>query len=137
MWLHEMNLQDVVNIIEEEHASGNKVMINVSGSRKPQVFGALFGAYAKSGMVDHIVYVTEEDNYIIDFQILGFNSSDIKKKKILENIQSGITSVNDIGQSVDISKGMAYNHLHELKSLGYISRDDGYTITYASRIAVI
>ncbi|MCK5217299.1 MAG: CRISPR-associated transcriptional regulator Csa3, partial [Methanosarcinales archaeon] len=88
-----MDLQDVVNIIEEEHASGNKVMINVSGSRKPQAFGALFGAYAKSGMVDCIVYVTKEDNSTIDFQILGFNTSDTKKK-ILENIQSGITSVN-------------------------------------------
>ena len=128
--------QDVVDLIEEEHASGNKVMINVSGGRKPQAFGALFGGYARSDMVDRIVYVTEEDNSIIDFPILGFNISDTKKK-ILENIQSGTTSVNEIGKSVDISKGMAYNHLRELKAMGYISGEDGYTITDAGRIAVI
>ena len=128
--------QDVVDLIEEEHASGNKVMINVSGGRKPQAFGALFGAYARSDMVDRIVYVTEEDNSIIDFPILGFNISDTKKK-ILENIQSGTTSVNEIGKSVDISKGMAYNHLRELKAMGYITGEDGYTITDAGRIAVI
>ncbi len=128
--------QDVVDLIEEEHASGNKVLINVSGGRKPQAFGALFGAYARSDMVDRIVYVTEEDNSIIDFPILGFNISDTKKK-ILENIQSGITSVNEIGKSVDISKGMAYNHLRELKAMGYITGDDGYAITDAGKIAVI
>ena len=128
--------QDVVDLIEEEHANGNKVMINVSGGRKPQAFGALFGAYARSDMVNRIVYVTEEDNSIIDFPILGFNISHTKKK-ILENIRSGITSVNEIGKSVDISKGMAYNHLRELKAMGYITDEDGYTITDAGMIAVI
>ena len=128
--------QDVVNLIEEEYAAGNKVMINVSGGRKPQAFGALFGAYARSDMVDRIVYVTEEDNSIIDFPILGFNISNTKKR-ILENIQSGITSVNEIGKSVDISRGMVYNHLRELKAMGYITGEDGHVITDAGRIAVI
>ncbi|MGP8328927.1 MAG: CRISPR-associated CARF protein Csa3 [Methanosarcinaceae archaeon] len=128
--------QDVVILIEEEHAAGNKIMINVSGGRKPQAFGALFGAYARSDMVDRIVYVTEEDNSIIDFPILGFNISNTKKK-ILGNIQSGITSVIEIGKSVGISRGMVYNHLRELKAMGYITGEDGYVITDAGRIAVI
>jgi len=128
--------QDVVDLIEDEHAGGNRVLINVSGGRKPQAFGALFGAYARSDMVDRIVYVTEEDNSIIDFPILGFNISDTKKR-ILENIRSGMTSVNEIGKSVDISKGMAYNHLRELKAMGYITGKDGYSITDAGRIAAI
>ena len=128
--------QDVAILIEEEHAAGNKVMINVSGGRKPQAFGALFGAYARSDMVDRIVYVTEENNSIIDFPILGFNISNTKKR-ILENIQSGITSVNEIGKSVNISRGMVYNHLRELKAMGYITGEDGYVITDAGRIAVI
>lgn len=128
--------QDVSDLIEQEHAHGNQITINVSGGRKPQAFGALFGAYTRSDMVKQIVYVTEEDNTLIDFPILSFNISDTKKK-ILENIQSGTTSVNEIGKSVDISKGMAYNHLRELKAMGYITGDDGYAITDAGRIAVI
>ena len=128
--------KDVVDLIEQEHADGNRVMINVSGGRKPQAFGTLFGAYARSDMVDRIVYVTEEDNSIIDFPILGFSISDTKKK-ILENIQSGIISVHDVGKSVSISKGMAYNHLRELKAMGYITDEDGYAITDAGKIAAI
>jgi CRISPR-associated protein Csa3 len=128
--------QDVANLIEEEHAQGNHVMINVSGGRKPQAFGALFGAYTRSDMVKRIVYVTEEDNFIIDFPILSFNISDTKKI-ILEHIKSGVRSVQDIARGVGISKGMAYNHLRELKAMGYITGEDGYSITDAGKIAVI
>ncbi|MDW7776039.1 MAG: CRISPR-associated CARF protein Csa3 [Methanosarcinales archaeon] len=128
--------QDVANLIEEENAQGNQVMINVSGGRKPQAFGALFGAYTRSEMVKRIVYVTEEDNFIIDFPILSFNISDTKKI-ILEHIKSGVSSVQEIAIGVGISKGMAYNHLRELKAIGYIKGEDGYTITDAGKIAVI
>jgi len=128
--------QDVANLIEEEHAQGNHVMINVSGGRKPQAFGALFGAYTRSDMVKRIVYVTEEDNFIIDFPILSFNISDTKKI-ILEHIKSGVSSVQDIARGAGISKGMAYNHLRELKAIGYITGEDGYSITDAGKIAVI
>ena len=128
--------QDVANLIEEEHARGNQITINVSGGRKPQAFGALFGAYTRSDMVKRIVYVTEEDNFIIDFPILSFNISDTKKI-ILEHIKSGVRSVQDIARGVGISKGMAYNHLRELKAMGYITGEDGYSITDAGKIAVI
>lgn len=127
---------DVADLIEQEHAQGNNIVINVSGGRKPQAFGALFGAYTRSDMISRIVYVTEEDNTIIDFPILGFNISDTKKV-ILELIQSGTTAVYEIGKGAGISKGMAYNHLRELKAMGYITEDDGYTITDAGKIAVI
>ncbi len=128
--------QDVATLIEEEHARGNHIMINVSGGRKPQAFGALFGAYTRSDMVKRIVYVTEEDNFIIDFPILSFNISDTKKI-ILEQIKSGVNSIQVIALKVGISKGMAYNHLRELKAMGYIKDEDGYTITDAGKIAVI
>jgi len=128
--------QDVSDLIEQEHARDNQIMINVSGGRKPQAFGALFGAYTRSDMVKRIVYVTEEDNTIIDFPILSFNISDTKKV-ILEQVRSGVTSVAAIAIDVGISKGMAYNHLRELKTMGYITGENGYSITDAGRIAVI
>jgi CRISPR-associated protein Csa3 len=128
--------QDVASLIEKEHAQGRKVLINVSGGRKPQAFGALFGAYARSDMVARIVYVTEEDNFIIDFPVLSFNISPTKKL-ILELVQNGTVAVESIAMSVGISKGMAYNHLRELKSMGYITDGDGYKITDSGRLAVI
>ncbi len=128
--------RDVATLIETEHALGRKVLINVSGGRKPQAFGALFGAYARSDMVARIVYVTEEDNFIIDFPVLSFNISPTKKM-ILEIIQNGTVAVESIAVKVGISKGMAYNHLRELKSMGYINDEDGYMITDSGRLAGI
>ncbi len=129
--------QDVANLIEEEHALGNQVIVNVSGGRKPQAFGALFGAYARNDMVQRIVYVTEEDSMIIDFPVLSFNLSDTKKI-ILEQIGEGVSAVPRIAATVGISKGMTYNHLRELKAMGYITDGEkGYEVTDAGKIAAI
>ena len=128
--------QDVAGAVEEEHGRGNQVMINVSGGRKPQAFGALFGAYARSNMVKRVVYVTEEDNFMIDFPILSFNISPTKKA-ILEHIRQGEKAVTVIAGKVGISRGMAYNHIRELKDMGYISDGDGFSITDSGRLAVI
>lgn len=129
--------QDVADLIEEEHSKGNQVIVNVSGGRKTQAFGALFGAYARNDMVQRIVYVTEEDSLIIDFPVLSFNISNTKKI-ILEQIQERVPSVSKIAANVGISKGMTYNHLRELKAMGYITDgDSGYMITDAGKIAMI
>ncbi|AKB19750.1 Transcriptional regulator [Methanosarcina sp. WWM596] len=129
--------KDVAEIIEDEHARGNQVVVNVSGGRKPQAFGALFGAYARNDMVQRIVYVTEEDSFMIDFPVLSFNLSDTKKL-ILEEIHKEISSVSQIAAIAGISKGMTYNHLRELKAMGYIADgENGYILTDAGRIASI
>lgn len=129
--------KDVAELIEEEHTRGNQVIVNVSGGRKPQAFGALFGAYARNDMVQRIVYVTEEDSLMIDFPVLSFNLSETKKI-ILEEIQKGISSVPKIAAIAGISKGMTYNHLRELKAMGYIADgENGYIITDAGKIASI
>ncbi|MCO5383524.1 MAG: CRISPR-associated CARF protein Csa3 [Methanosarcina barkeri] len=129
--------KDVAGLIEEEHARGNQVIVNVSGGRKPQAFGALFGAYARNDMVQRIVYVTEEDGLIIDFPVLSFNLSETKKL-ILEEIQKGVSAVTQLAATAGISKGMTYNHLRELKAIGYIADgENGYIITDAGKIASI
>ncbi|AKB25585.1 Transcriptional regulator [Methanosarcina sp. MTP4] len=129
--------KDVAELIEEEHAKGNHVIVNVSGGRKPQAFGALFGAYARNDMVQRIVYVTEEDSFMIDFPVLSFNLSETKKL-ILEQIQNGVSAVTQISATAGISKGMTYNHLRELKAMGYIADGEkGYEITDAGKIAAI
>lgn len=129
--------QDVANLVEKEHDKGYQVIVNVSGGRKPQAFGALFGAYARNDMVQRIVYVTEEDGFMIDFPVLSFNLSETKKL-ILEQISTGNSAVLQIAATAGISKGMTYNHLRELKAMGYITDgENGYTITDAGKIASI
>jgi CRISPR-associated protein Csa3 len=128
--------RDVAAIIEEENATGQRIIIHVSGGRKPQAFGALFGSYARKEMVEQVVYVTEEDQFVIEFPLLGFGISDTKRA-VLEQLESGETSVSKIAVKVGISKGMAYNHIRELKAMGYVSEGNGFKITSAGRIAII
>jgi CRISPR-associated protein Csa3 len=128
--------QDVADAIEKEHDLGNQVILNVSGGRKTQAFGTLFGAYARSEMVKRVVYVTEEDNFIIEFPLLSFNLSPTKKA-ILEIIKQGETTVTTIAAKVGISRGMAYNHIRELKDMGYISDENGFKITDSGKLAAI
>jgi CRISPR-associated protein Csa3 len=128
--------RDVAAIIEEESARGQRVIVNVSGGRKPQAFGALFGAYARKEMVEQVVYVTEEDHVVLEFPLLGFDISDTKRA-VLEQMESSETSVSKIAVKVGISKGMAYSHIRELKAMGYVSEENGFKITSAGRIAII
>ncbi|WP_406657489.1 ArsR family transcriptional regulator [Methanolobus sp. ZRKC2] len=65
---------------------------------------------------------------MIEFPILSFNLSPTKKL-ILEMIQNGNVEVENIAATIGISKGMTCNHLRELKTMGYISDDGGYSLT--------
>lgn len=74
---------------------------------------------------------------MIDFPVLSFNLSETKKL-ILEEIQKGVSSVTTLAKTAGISKGMTYNHLRELKNMGYIADgENGFVITDAGRIASI
>jgi CRISPR-associated protein Csa3 len=68
--------------------------------------------------------------------MLSFNLSPTKKM-ILEIIQDGNVAVENIAVTVGISKGMTYNHLRELKTMGYVSDEGGYSLTDSGRLAVI
>ena len=56
--------KDTVDVISEENHEKNRITVNVSGGRKPQALGALFGCYARPDEVEKIVYVTEEDKNV-------------------------------------------------------------------------
>ena len=127
--------QDTTEAIEKEAAQGRKIIINVSGGRKTQALGALFGCYARHEEVERIVYVTEEDNEIIDLPILNFGISPTKRF-ILEELQEGEMSVKNLSVKVGISRGMTYNHIRELRDMGLIHQNR-LEITSAGKLAII
>jgi CRISPR-associated protein Csa3 len=126
---------DTADIIDEECAHGKRIIINISGSRKPQALGALFGCYARHSDVERIVYVTEEDREIVDLPILNFGIS-ATKRMILEELEKGETSVKNLSVKVGISRGMTYNHIRELREMGFIAADK-LEITTAGELAII
>lgn len=127
--------QDTVDVIEQENAQNRRVIVNISGGRKPQALGALFGCYTRHKMVESIVYVTEEDGTIIDLPILNFGISKTKLM-ILEELLIGETSVKNLAIKVGISRGMTYNHIRELREMGFIHTQK-LEITSAGRLAII
>ncbi|OPY23474.1 MAG: hypothetical protein A4E27_01495 [Methanobacterium sp. PtaU1.Bin242] len=127
--------QDTAEAIEKEAAQGRKIIINISGGRKPQALGALFGCYSRHEEVEKIVYVTEEDREIIDLPILSFGISPTKRL-ILEELGKNESSVKNLAIKVGISRGMTYNHIRELRDMGFIHRSR-LEITSAGELAII
>lgn len=127
--------QDTADAIEKEAAQGRKIIINISGGRKPQALGALFGCYSRHEEVERIVYVTQEDQEIIDLPILNFGISPTKRL-ILEELEKGETSVKNLSIKVGISRGMTYNHIRELRNMGFIHHSQ-LEITSAGKLAII
>lgn len=127
--------KDTRDLIEDEHSNGNRVIVNVSGGRKPQALGALFGCYSRHQFVDRIVYVTEEEGDIIDLPILNFGISKTKKE-VLEILSKNELTVKDLADEIGISRGMTYNHIRELREMGFIYHDK-LRITSAGKLAII
>lgn len=127
--------QDTADAIEKEAAQGRKIIINISGGRKPQALGALFGCYSRHEEVERIVYVTQEDQEIIDLPILNFGISPTKRL-ILEELEKDETSVKNLSVKVGISRGMTYNHIRELRDMGFIHHSR-LEITSAGKLAII
>ncbi len=127
--------QDIVEVIEKEAADGRRIIVNISGGRKPQALGALFGCYARHEEVEKIIYITEEDQDIIDLPILNFGIS-ATKRLILEELVDGETSVKNLSIKVGISRGMTYNHIRELRDMGFIHQTH-LNITSAGKLAII
>jgi len=127
--------QDTVDIIENEKANNRKLFVNISGGRKPQALGALFGCYARHGDIERIVYVTEEDSQTIDLPILNFGLSPTKRM-VLEELTNNGKSVKNLAIRIGISRGMTYNHIRELREMGFISPDK-LEITTAGKLAII
>jgi CRISPR-associated protein Csa3 len=130
-----MVARDTAEVIEEEYAHGRNIVVNISGGRKPQALGALFGSYARHDMVEKIVYITEEDKNVIDLPILNFGISKTKRI-ILEELNAGENNVKNLSTKIGISRGMTYNHIRELREMGLID-PKAFKITSAGELAII
>ena len=127
--------RDTKDIIENENYYERKIVVNISGGEKPQALGALFGSYARHQMVEKIVYVSEEDGHVLDLPILNFGLSKTKLM-ILQEVKQGENSVKNLASKIGISRGMTYNHLRELREMGFIN-PNRLEITSAGDLAII
>jgi len=127
---------DTVKAIETEYHAGNRVIVNVSGGWKLLAQGTLYGCYAREGMVDKIICNDlAADKKIVELPKLSFGLSSSKRELLEEIADRKGRSINDISKKLDKTRGMIYQHLKELRAVGYV--DDKFEITLAGRLALI
>jgi len=125
----------VAAAIEKEKNRGNEIVVNISGGERPQALGTLFGAYSKHQFVDRIVLVDNSTKEVIDMPILKYGISSTKKE-ILKCLIDGCSSVKQLSEKINITRGMTYNHLRELRKMGLIDKNN-LEITTAGRLSII
>jgi len=127
---------DTVKAIESEYNQGNRVIVNVSGGWKLLAQGALYGCYAREGMVDKIICNDlAADGKIVELPKLSFGLSSIKRGLLEEIADRKARSISEIAKKLDKTRGMVYQHLKELRSVGYV--DEKFEITLAGRLALL
>lgn len=71
----------------------------------------------------------------MDLPILKYGISSTKKE-ILKCLINGSNSVKELSDKIEISRGMTYNHIRELRDMGLIDKEI-LEITTAGRLAII
>ena len=136
---------DVYNIVEvarkaveliDMQPNEDHIFINITSGRKTKAIGLLFAAYARHDRVSKIAYNPEEDkNSIVYLPRLSFKLTE-NEKKILEEVDKNPgSSISDLSKKIEISTAMLYRAIGELEDMDLVSKEEGYKLTDAGRIA--
>lgn len=112
------------------------IYVNVTSGRKTKAIGLLFAAYARHDRVRKIAYNLEEDpKAVVYLPRLSFKFTE-SQKKILEALEkSDFESLAKLSEKVDMSTGMLYRAIDELKDMDLVTTENGIKLTDAGRIA--
>jgi len=124
---------EVSKKIEDEAKKGNKIMIHITEGRKITSLAVLFSAYLKKDFVEGAYYITEENKELIKLPLLKFDISKTKKR-MLKLINDSVTDLEDIMKELKIKQSATYKNINELRSEGYLMKDDLLAITDLGRI---
>lgn len=117
---------------------GLEVYINVTSGRKTQSLGLSYGAYARIGKVNYIVYATEETKEIIYLPKLNYELTDTQRQMLEMIAENKLTSTFKVSEKVSTSTAMAYRNFETLKNKGMIIQTkDGIKITDYGRLVLL
>jgi CRISPR-associated protein Csa3 len=136
---------DVYNIVEiarkcveiiDMQPTADSIFVNVTSGRKPQAIGLLFACYARHVRVKKIMYLPEEKGRdVVYLPKLSFKLTE-SQKEILEQLENGTyNTIPELAKVVELSQGMLYRAIDELKDMDLITTDDGIKLTDAGKIA--
>ena len=140
----ETKAYDIVNVAEkcveiiDKQPKDDQIYINITSGRKTKALGLLFAAYVRCNRIQKIAYNPEEDKTaVVWLPKLCFKLTESQKKVLnaLANKESTSQSLSDLAKKIDISRAMLYRNIEELKDIGYISTENGLSLTDAGLIA--
>lgn len=106
----------------KEAKSSNEIIVKLSNDNGILNIALFYAAcYNKKNIKSVIIYDTNLHK-ILHLPLFDFKLSDAKKV-ILKNIQKGKNSIEDIAKAVGRSNSMVYNHIRDLKDMGFIEKD--------------
>ena len=125
---------EIIDLLSDK----DEIYIDITSGRKTQAFGLLFGAYARNDRIKKIMYVKEEDKKIITLPKLSYSLTS-GQKRIVEYIsKNNIESMTDFSEEVEVSRGMLYKHIKELKEMDIIEETpEGIQLTDYGQIVVM
>jgi len=126
---------EVVKTIDAQPKS-DEIFVNITSGRKTKAIGLLFACYTRHESVKRILYFPEENaNDVVYLPRLSFHLTE-SQKTILEHLHKGkFQSITDLAEKIDLSKGMLYRAIDELKDMDLLTTDDGLKLTDAGKIA--
>jgi len=116
----------------------DEIYVDITSARKTQALGLLFGAYARCDRIKRISYVTEEEKQVISLPKVSYNLTSAQKR-IVEFISNNkIKSMTDFSKEIEVSRGMLYKHIKELKDMDIIEETpEGIKLTDYGKIVVM
>jgi len=123
--------EETVKLLEEN----KKAVVNISGGWKLLAQGVLYGCYARPELVEKIVCNNIEENTLVEVPKLSFGLTSAKRELLEEIAKKNGRSVSEIADKLGKTRGMIYQHLRELKEVGYV--DEKFEITMAGRLALL
>jgi len=125
--------EETVKLLEKD---GSRKIVNVSGGWKVLAQGVLYGCYARPDLVEKIVCNDiGRENAIVEMPKLSFGLTSAKRELLEEISKRNGRSIADIAEKMKKTRGMIYQHLKELRELGYVN--ETFEITMAGRLALL
>ena len=127
------NTKAITDLIDKESSLGNQVIIYIT-EHSEYSFCLSYGAYSRFKIVKRIVAINRKGG-IVDLPVLRYHLTK-NKIKILEQLTDENKTLQTLSTELNLSEGMIYHHIRELRNLNLIQKDK-LKITTAGKLAIL
>ncbi|MFH1447440.1 MAG: CRISPR-associated CARF protein Csa3 [Candidatus Micrarchaeota archaeon] len=125
--------KETVKLLEKDES---RKIVNVSGGWKVLAQGVLYGCYVRPDLVEKIVCNDiGRENAMVEMPKLSFGITSAKRELLEEISKRNGRSIAEIAKKMKKTRGMIYQHLKELREMGYVN--EKFEITLAGRLALV